>query len=228
MAYTSKYTGGQIEEKLDEIFASKLQEKAVEIVDNGATEVSADNGFLGLSKVSVNVNVPTGGGGGGTELEGEYFLAKPNGRYWKTKFFEFERPNVPLFNVSKVPEEQVEMVMTYLICMSVLGYSAIGYQGGMPDSAHDTTTFSPIETCSRCSSLITEFSNGNLDFIPAAFEEYNSNVNHNGIIDLMRILGEGAFDGMTDDEVLALASEMLMIEPVTKEEYDTWKYWNIN
>jgi hypothetical protein len=62
MAYTSKYTGGQIEEKLDEIFASKLQEKAVEIVDNGATEVSADEGFLGLGKVSINVNVPTGGG----------------------------------------------------------------------------------------------------------------------------------------------------------------------
>jgi surface protein len=63
MAYTSKYTGGQIEEKLDEIFASKLQEKAVEIVDNGATEVSADEGFLGLGKVSINVNVPTSGGG---------------------------------------------------------------------------------------------------------------------------------------------------------------------
>lgn len=59
MAYTSKYTGGQIEEKLDEIFASKLQEKAVEIVDNGATEVSADEGFLGLGKVSVNVAIPT-------------------------------------------------------------------------------------------------------------------------------------------------------------------------
>lgn len=59
MAYTSKYTGGQIEEKLDEIFASKLQEKAVEIVDNGATEVSADEEFLGLGKVSINVAIPT-------------------------------------------------------------------------------------------------------------------------------------------------------------------------
>ena len=63
MAYTSKYTGSEIESKLDEVFQSKLQEKTVEIADNGVTEVSADEGYLALSKVSVNVNVPSSGGG---------------------------------------------------------------------------------------------------------------------------------------------------------------------
>lgn len=41
------------------------QDKVVDIVENGSTEVVADAGFTGLSKVSVNVNVPTGGGGSG-------------------------------------------------------------------------------------------------------------------------------------------------------------------
>lgn len=63
MAYTSKYKGSEIESKLDQVFQSKLQEKTVEIADNGVTEVSADEGYLALSKVSVNVNVPSSGGG---------------------------------------------------------------------------------------------------------------------------------------------------------------------
>jgi hypothetical protein len=43
------------------------QEKSVDITENGTTEVVADAGFTGLSKVSINVNVPTSGGGGGGE-----------------------------------------------------------------------------------------------------------------------------------------------------------------
>ena len=39
------------------------QDKFVDIVENGSTEVVADAGFTGLGRVSVNVNVPTGGGG---------------------------------------------------------------------------------------------------------------------------------------------------------------------
>ena len=58
MAYTSKYKGSEIESKLDEVFQSKLQEKIVEIADNGETEVSADEGYLALNKVSVNVAIP--------------------------------------------------------------------------------------------------------------------------------------------------------------------------
>ena len=40
----------------------KNQEKSVDITENGTTEVVADAGFTGLSKVSVNVNVPSEGG----------------------------------------------------------------------------------------------------------------------------------------------------------------------
>ena len=42
------------------------QEKSLEITENGVTEVTADAGFTGLSKVVVNTNVASSGGGGGT------------------------------------------------------------------------------------------------------------------------------------------------------------------
>lgn len=57
------------------------QSKVVDITENGTTEVVPDSGFTGLSKVEVNVNVSGGSGGG--ELEGEYYLARPNGWYWR-------------------------------------------------------------------------------------------------------------------------------------------------
>ena len=38
------------------------QEKSLEITENGVTEVTADSGFTGLSKVIVNTNVQSGGG----------------------------------------------------------------------------------------------------------------------------------------------------------------------
>ena len=39
------------------------QDKVVDIVENGSTEVVADAGYTGLGRVSVNVNVPSSGGG---------------------------------------------------------------------------------------------------------------------------------------------------------------------
>lgn len=48
------------------------QEKSIEIVENGTTEVVADTGFTGLSKVVVNTNVASSGGGGGSASSVEY------------------------------------------------------------------------------------------------------------------------------------------------------------
>lgn len=49
-----------------EVTELKYQEKSVDVIENGLTEVAPDAGFAGLAKVSVNVNVPTSGEGGGS------------------------------------------------------------------------------------------------------------------------------------------------------------------
>ena len=41
------------------------QDKSVEITENGTTEVTADTGYTGLGKVTINTNVASSGGGSG-------------------------------------------------------------------------------------------------------------------------------------------------------------------
>lgn len=48
------------------------QDKVVDITENGTTEVVADAGFTGLSKVVVNTNVASSGGGSGSASSVEY------------------------------------------------------------------------------------------------------------------------------------------------------------
>ena len=67
--YKSKYTGEQINNLLGEVFDSTLQTKDVEITEGGLTEITPDDGYLGLAKVNVNVSAGQGGSGGGASIE---------------------------------------------------------------------------------------------------------------------------------------------------------------
>lgn len=44
--------------------STKNQDKSVDITENGVTEVTADSGYTGLGKVTINANVQSGGSGG--------------------------------------------------------------------------------------------------------------------------------------------------------------------
>ena len=61
MVYKSKFTGAEIENKLGVVFKSHLEDKEINVTENGTIEIVPSEGYLGMSKVSVNTEI--GGGG---------------------------------------------------------------------------------------------------------------------------------------------------------------------
>ena len=67
------------------------QSKSVDIVENGTTEVTADTGYTGLGKVTINTNVASSGGGSDIPVIGD------GKTYLYIKIAEKGRMNVPLY-----------------------------------------------------------------------------------------------------------------------------------
>jgi hypothetical protein len=187
------------------------------------------------------VRVPQGSAGsGGGELEGEYFLAKPNGRYWKSKLsrmlkhYRAEFPQI----IEPIKAEDTETFLIGQAIFSMLSYtSIIGGREGLIDHGYEIYAEYPLDVAElygRCEcgyGLIGEIRS---HWCSVAWEEADaisplfSQMGLDGPVDVvafMRVMMEGEADDMTDDEILALVEDMFMVEQVTKEEYESWYNW---
>lgn len=175
----------------------------------------------------------TAGGSGSSELEGEYFLAKPNGRYWKSKLARIERGKYPaiMSTLDTFTPEQFESVLMCYKLISSVGFSGIGDYGGIPTHGTEISYFGSL-LYERIQNDMTQFLyNPTFISLLGAWQEgsmiiqnnADSSIIFNGIVDIIRSLIET--DGMSDDEILAMVSEMCMMEQVTKEEYESWYKW---
>lgn len=68
------------------------QDKSIDIVENGTTEIVADSGYTGLGKVTINTNIASSGGGGS-----DIPVIGDGKTYLYIKIAEKGRMNVPLY-----------------------------------------------------------------------------------------------------------------------------------
>jgi hypothetical protein len=180
-------------------------------------------------------------GGGGADLEGEYSLAKPNGRYWKSKLSTMTKKagaEFPQISVEGIKAEDIETFSMSQLAFYMISYtSIIGGAQGLLDHGYQIYADYPqrvaelfggfqcaLEMTGECSRYWCSVAWEESTVISPLFCQMGLD----GPIDVvtyMRILMEGEADGMTDDEILALCEDMLMIEQITKEEYESYYNW---
>lgn len=237
--YKIKHTGEQVDRLLKDVFDSTLQTKDIDVTENGVIEVTPDEGYLGLAKVNVNIEVPTGGGNSGGALEGEYYLAKPNGRYWKSKLSYMMRDKYPVIEIYPsltLTDEEIDVLYAYCYLFQQFGYTATYDDGGIPIDGSWVLLKSPVEVSQRTghdSETINSYLQGqtNWSSLMGAWQECSiisgglTGGMEVSLVDMVRMeMGEEAAN-MSDDEIIALISEMFMLEQVTKEEYESYYNW---
>jgi hypothetical protein len=172
-------------------------------------------------------------GGGGAELDGEYFLAKPNGRYWKFTFS--PSPSSPYVDPNSLSAEQLEALSTFYSWFELLGvvYGAAVCNEGVPldddlrvdgiagvgarigrmlamlnstDIGIDEFNrcfFSVWKECSVKTSIVTEY-------IP--LQEYD-------LVSFVKTMMQMEGQEVTDEMVLMMFESQFMLIPATEEEY---------
>jgi hypothetical protein len=178
-------------------------------------------------------------GGGGADLEGEYFLAKPNGRYWKSKFATMligKYPVINNYNGQVFTDEQLEILYGYCTLFALFGYTATYDYGGSPSSGIEVILHSPSEVSKRAGIDqigLNRYKNGETTFVDCMGSWQECNVRtviaggnfEGGLVDFIRLAFGSEIGEMTDDELLTFISEMFMLEQITKEEYESYYNW---
>lgn len=178
---------------------------------------------------------PSGGGESG-------HIIKPNGRYWKLNFITEETITNSLLYNSLNEEQQYAIHLLYLSALGELSsvYTCVGqkvHEGGMvPRRGIYYTTYGKIQSNLGYSVGRMMYDSSRYDLLSCfAWQEAYPNlpsdmvevlpdgVEITGIFDYVKFSLE-ADQGqiLSDEEVYAMMSEMLMIEPITKGEYENF------
>lgn len=179
----------------------------------------------------VDDNIGTPGGGGG-QLDGEYFLARPNGYYWKFKCADHMQRGFPII-VTATEEEIATMKMAYE--MGIPGffiYDAItnlDSPGATGKEALFDTTLAIMAFCTDAAvMLMTEnpWQPGS-STITAWREAGDVSIQGHKFANMIEFIKtiisqELGDDNVTDETALQFLSDEFGIVPVTKEEWDSW------
>jgi hypothetical protein len=207
----------------------KTQDKEIEITSNGTTEITPDTGFTALNSVSVNVNVPQSGG---TELDGEYYLAKPSGKYWKFTCADYHLHggvNVPFIDIRNLTDEECQALINVFYLLQCVVYSAVCASEGIPFDGSDLITPSFIHAIIRVFEDTDSIKNRDNSYALGAFQDCSGEVEgikFNGLINLIQVMmsmTEGI--EVSEEEAILMISEMFMLEQISKEEYDSYYNW---
>jgi hypothetical protein len=189
-------------------------------------------GEIHIDDVIKNTDTETGGG----ESGGECSLAKPNGYYWKFKFV-----NQHYVNVSKLSEQElgalnlfyelqalVRFIHSALFCSGSIDadytdvVSQIYYRiGGMPAFLYAIDKGQEVDIVSFNESLLYAWSECSVIIDEDADTEGVIGKREFSFIDIMKAIAPEFGMEATDENAMALISEVLMLEPITKEYYET-------
>ena len=150
------------------------------------------------------------GGNGGGELEGDYFLARPNGWYWK--------PSMKMSEKMTYDMPEYRVYSSFLTAFTQMGsaYKAVRYNGEEYDYRNTLyLTTNHYNYTSGDSSIDKPFiaiKESNIDNI---FGKYDS------LVDMMKTTSEMQGMSISEEEAIALVEETFLITRITKEEYES-------
>lgn len=195
--------------------------------------VNPNDGNVKVEKAGkwVDDNTGTPGGGGG-QLDGEYFLMRPNENYWKFKCADYMERGFPL--IVNPTEEEIATIKTayemgipgFFIYDAITNMDSSGTTG--KEALFDTASAMMAFSLDAAIMLMTDNPwEPGYNTITAWREAGDVTVQGHKFANMIEyikfiMLQQFEDDNITDEAALQFLSDTLGIVPVTKEEWDSW------
>lgn len=172
--------------------------------------VIGDKNEVTSNEIHINSLKSSNEGGGSSELEGEYYLARPNGWYWK--------PNMKMLERMTYDMPEYRAYYDFLTVWTQIGsvYKAVRYNGEESDYRNTLYwTTNHHNYMSGDSSINNPFIAIKESNIDNTFGKYDS------LVDIMKTMSEIQGMPISEEESIALIEETFSITRITKEEYES-------